>query len=214
MAFQFNPFTGNFDVTGDGSITISGITPDAVGDLEDRDDYDVENEGFVFFAIDEGALYIRVGESGWSDAVMVRGMDGTDGRTILSGTADPTTEGEDGDFYINTDTSTLFGPKASGTWPSGVSLVGAPGAGTDITYDAPTREVRSSTGSDAVLPLVSTTNAGLMDPAQNDKLNIAVVSDVTGVTGADAVVNIISLTQAEYDAIVAPDAATLYVITD
>jgi hypothetical protein len=53
-----------------------------------------------------------------------------------------------------------------------------------------------------------------MDSAQNDKLNIAVVSDVTGVTGADAVVNIISLTQAEYDAIVAPDAATLYVITD
>jgi hypothetical protein len=38
-------------------------------------------------------------------------------------------------------------------------------------------------------------------------------SDPTGVTGADAIVNIISLTQAEYDAIVSPDAATLYVIT-
>ncbi len=32
---------------------------------------------------------------------------------------------------------------------------------TNLTYDAPTREVRSSTGSDATLPLVSTTNAGL-----------------------------------------------------
>jgi hypothetical protein len=53
-----------------------------------------------------------------------------------------------------------------------------------------------------------------MDATDKAKLNIAVVSDVTGVTGADAVVNIISLTQAEYDAIAAPNAATLYVITD
>jgi hypothetical protein len=33
-----------------------------------------------------------------------------------------------GDFYINTATSTIFGPKAAGTWPSGVSIIGAPGA--------------------------------------------------------------------------------------
>jgi hypothetical protein len=34
----------------------------------------------------------------------------------------------DGDFYINTATNTLFGPKAGGAWPSGVSLVGPTGA--------------------------------------------------------------------------------------
>jgi len=39
-----------------------------------------------------------------------------------------------------------------------------------------------------------------------------VPSDPAGVTGADAITNIMSLTQAEYDAIVSPDAATLYVI--
>jgi hypothetical protein len=33
---------------------------------------------------------------------------------------------------------------------------------TNLTYDAPTREVRSSTGTDAVLPLVSTSSAGLV----------------------------------------------------
>ena len=49
------------------------------------------------------------------------------GRTILSGTVDPTTEGVDGDFYINTATTTLFGPK-NVTWPTGVSLVGPAGA--------------------------------------------------------------------------------------
>jgi hypothetical protein len=96
----------------------------------------------------------------------------------------------------------------------GSQLTNLPAPGTDLTYDAATRKVESSTGTDAEIPLVSTSSAGLIDATDKVKLNIAVVSDVTGVTGADAVVNIISLTQAEYDAIVAPDAATLYVITD
>jgi hypothetical protein len=40
----------------------------------------------------------------------------------------------------------------------------------------------------------------------------AVATNPTNTTGADAISNIMSLTQAEYDAIVSPDAATLYVI--
>jgi hypothetical protein len=40
-----------------------------------------------------------------------------------------------------------------------------------------------------------------------------VQSDTTGIAGADAVTNIVSLTQAEYDAIGAPSATTLYIIT-
>jgi hypothetical protein len=86
--------------------------------------------------------------------------------------------------------------------PLGTAAAGATGQAADAGH------VHAS------VPLVSTSTAGLMDATDKAKLNIAVVSDVTGVTGADAVVNIISLTQAEYDAIVAPDAATLYVITD
>ena len=67
----------------------------------------------------------------WPAGVPMVGADGApgaDGRTILSGTVDPTNEGEDGDFYINTATTTLFGPKAT-TWPAGVSLVGPAGGG-------------------------------------------------------------------------------------
>lgn len=69
--------------------------------------------------------------SNWTDVTdTVRGpagADGTDGRTVLNGAVDPTTEGVDGDFYINTATNTIFGPKASGSWPSGTSLVGPTG---------------------------------------------------------------------------------------
>jgi hypothetical protein len=68
------------------------------------------------------------GPTGATGPAGAPGADGIDGRTILSGTVDPTTEGENGDFYINTSSSTLFGPKATGTWPSGVLLIGADGA--------------------------------------------------------------------------------------
>lgn len=47
---------------------------------------------------------------------------------VLNGIVDPTTEGEDGDFYINTVDETIFGPKASGVWGTATSLVGSDGA--------------------------------------------------------------------------------------
>jgi hypothetical protein len=57
------------------------------------------------------------------------GPAGTDGRTILSGSGAPSGgTGEDGDFYLDTSASALYGPKAAGSWPSGVSLVGPTGA--------------------------------------------------------------------------------------
>lgn len=55
------------------------------------------------------------------------GVDGVDGNTILYGTVAPTSEGVNGDFYIRTTTSFIYGPKAAGTWPSGVSIIGATG---------------------------------------------------------------------------------------
>ncbi|MDY6024852.1 MAG: hypothetical protein SPI78_01220, partial [Bergeyella zoohelcum] len=56
-----------------------------------------------------------------------RGTNGTNGKTILSGTSNPTNQGTDGDFYINTTTNTLFGPKTGSNWGSGKSLVGPKG---------------------------------------------------------------------------------------
>jgi hypothetical protein len=51
--------------------------------------------------------------------------DGLDGRTILYGSEAPEAgDGNDGDFYLDSATYDLYGPKASGTWPAGVSLTG------------------------------------------------------------------------------------------
>jgi hypothetical protein len=57
------------------------------------------------------------------------GTNGLDGKKILNGTIDPSNEltGVDGDFYLNTSTLTFFGPKFSGSWPSGVLLIGKKG---------------------------------------------------------------------------------------
>ncbi|URN94553.1 MAG: collagen-like protein [Candidatus Pristimantibacillus lignocellulolyticus] len=56
------------------------------------------------------------------------GVKGTDGKTILNGTSNPATGlGVDGDFYINTTTNLMFGPKTSGAWGAGKSLVGPQG---------------------------------------------------------------------------------------
>ena len=54
-----------------------------------------------------------------------QGDAGEAGKTILSGTSDPSNQdtGTDGDFYININTWYLFGPKASGAWPAGVTIV-------------------------------------------------------------------------------------------
>ncbi len=59
------------------------------------------------------------------------GINGAEGKTLLNGINNPSAVlGNNGDFYINTTTNTLFGPKTSGVWPAtGVSLVGPQGNG-------------------------------------------------------------------------------------
>jgi len=56
------------------------------------------------------------------------GSAGPVGPGILSGVLPPTSDvGIDGQFYIDTASSTLYGPKTSGAWPAGVRCVGPTG---------------------------------------------------------------------------------------
>ena len=58
------------------------------------------------------------------------GPQGTAGNAILNGTTAPPADtlGAVGDFYLDTATEMLYGPKTSVGWPStGTSLVGAQG---------------------------------------------------------------------------------------
>jgi hypothetical protein len=52
---------------------------------------------------------------------------GTDGNGILNGIVDPTFEGVSGDFYINTTSNEIFGPKSGSNWGAGTSVIGPEG---------------------------------------------------------------------------------------
>lgn len=56
------------------------------------------------------------------------GLDGANGKTLRNGPGTPSSgTGIDGDFYMDTTNELLYGPKTSGIWGIGISLVGTPG---------------------------------------------------------------------------------------
>lgn len=77
--------------------------------------------------------------SGPAKAIAYFGETGTNGKSVLSGSGAPTNSlGEDGDFYIDTDSAdyTMYGPKAAGNWTTNPTknLKGDNGQDGSITY--------------------------------------------------------------------------------
>lgn len=101
------------------------------------------------------------------------GTDGTDGKTVLHGSGAPNyAMGADGDFYIDTAASMLYGPKVVGSWPGGVSLVGPAGTAATVAIGTVTNVGPSGP------PTV--TNVGTSSAAT---LNFGLQQGATGATG-------------------------------
>ena len=65
------------------------------------------------------------GATGSTGATGPAGPAGADGRTILNGTGVPSNAlGVNGDFYLDVAARIIYGPKAAGVWPAGISLSG------------------------------------------------------------------------------------------
>lgn len=77
-----------------------------------------------------GTTLVATYSDGTTGNLTAVGTQGTDGKTVRNGTGAPASSvGTDGDFYIDTAATRLYGPKASGAWPSTfVSLIGPAGS--------------------------------------------------------------------------------------
>jgi hypothetical protein len=121
--------SSEFSVEGD-TTTTGAIT--AGGDIGTAGDLNVSGQANI-----AGSAYGLALASGFvgSELAFLTSLLGSGegggggGNTILNGEEPPTSGiGVDGDFYIDTVGLKIYGPKASGAWPSGVDLTGPAGA--------------------------------------------------------------------------------------
>jgi hypothetical protein len=105
------------------------------------------------------------GPAGPPGATGAAGTPGVSGNTILSGNGTPSiTIGNIGDFYLEIDSSELFGPKTAAGWGSPISLVGAPGAA-------------GTTGAAGTAPLVDTFSVNSADWTEGGEVIAQFASD-------------------------------------
>ena len=83
-------------------------------------------DGDTFVNTKTGDVFVK--ENGiWKPAGNIKGPKGDDGKDILNGKTDPTSEiGKDGDKYVNTETGDIF-VKENGTWKSAGNIKGPKG---------------------------------------------------------------------------------------
>jgi hypothetical protein len=129
--------TESFETVLNGSGAPSG------GTGEDGDFY-IDTDASDLYGPKSGGVWgsptSLIGATGATGAT---GAAGADGKTVLNGSGAPSPgEGVDGDFYIDTAASDLYGPKA-GSWPTATSLIGPTGA-TGATGDAGATGTRGS----------------------------------------------------------------------
>ena len=83
-------------------------------------------DGDTYVNTKTGEVFVK--ENGtWKPAGNIKGPKGDDGKDILNGKTDPTSEiGKDGDKYVNTETGDIF-VKENGTWKSAGNIKGPKG---------------------------------------------------------------------------------------
>ncbi|MDB5148223.1 MAG: hypothetical protein JWQ57_2243 [Mucilaginibacter sp.] len=80
--------------------------------------YTLGIDGDTFIQTAGGIFYLKVSGTWYVKFSMATGPAGPRGNSVLNGTIDPTsTDGLNGDFWLNTTSKVIFGPKSGGAWP-------------------------------------------------------------------------------------------------
>lgn len=116
--------------TGNAVLYGIGVPAGATGNIGDTF---IRTDGGIFYKKTAATVWtasftMATGPAGATGAAGTAGTNGTNGKSVLNGTTPPsnTTTGTDGDFYINTSSFFIYGPKAAGVWPAGLSLISSP----------------------------------------------------------------------------------------
>lgn len=118
--------------------------------LAQRNDINNPANGLLIYQIVNSPGFYYYNNGQWqklvnSSELSSGGGTGTNGNTILSGSTVPLPSiGAIGDFYLDTSTTTLYGPKSSASWPAnGTVLVGPkgePGSSLPVTTKSVTSD--------------------------------------------------------------------------
>lgn len=114
---------------------VANMTAPEDGTLVYVDNLDGSASGKVADITAKGFYYYNNDSSKWTKlsgtvtgTAGANGTNGKDGKTILNGTTPPTSnQGTEGDFYIDTKASNIYGPKTASGWGTAVSLKGPKG---------------------------------------------------------------------------------------
>ncbi|MES2060824.1 MAG: hypothetical protein V4456_02830 [Bacteroidota bacterium] len=143
-----NTAAGSFAQKQSGAWLVKYTLP-AIGDITDgtvlygsgAPGSGIGSNGDTYINIDTGIFYHKA-TGAWAQVFSMQtgpqgpkgdkgdtGITGANGKTILNGTSNPSnsTTGANGDFYLNTNTYQLFGPKADSVWGLGISIIGLTG---------------------------------------------------------------------------------------
>jgi hypothetical protein len=105
-------------------------------------------------------IYKKTNET-WNSIGNIKGLtgdDGADGATWLSGTETPTTEGNDGDFYLKTTDYEIYKKTGgTGTWNSIGNIKGADGADGVVDPSSISQLPSALTGTDKILVIRNNT---------------------------------------------------------
>ena len=111
------------------------------------------------FERDTRKIKLGDGATAWNGLAYYSTGSGS-GNAILSGVGAPSAgTGVNGDFYLDTAASRIYGPKTAGAWGSGASLIGAPGAAATIAVGSVTT---GAAGSAAAVSNTGTSNAAVL----------------------------------------------------
>ena len=118
----------SFAAAGDGALLFNQGAPTAA--LGKNGDACIDTLAGIYYQKKGGAWVqaysTATGPQGAPGPQGTPGAAGANGNTILSGASMPSnTIGYNGDYFLNTNTYQLYGPKTSGAWGSGISLIAA-----------------------------------------------------------------------------------------